>query len=208
MKLAVITNEVLKKAFLLKEMPAATELVFINDLKALPADADAVFDLLFEDNAERISVLLEFLPKPVFINAVSFTLKEINAPFIRLNAWPGFLQRGITEFAALPAQQPIAEHIFKQLGWRYQQVPDTTGMISARVVAMIVNEAYFTFGDGVSSKEEIDIAMKLGTNYPYGPFEWSRIIGLHYIHELLLKLSEEDSRYEMAASLETELRRN
>ena len=208
MKLAVVTNEVLKKAFLLKQIPAATELVFINELNAVPANADAVFDLLFENNAERISALQEFLPKPVFINAVSFTLKEINAPFIRLNAWPGFLQRSITEFAVLPAQQQLAEHIFKQLDWGYQQVPDTVGMISARIVAMIVNEAYFTFDDGVSTKEEIDIAMKLGTNYPYGPFEWSRMIGLHYIHELLLELSKEDSRYEIAGSLKAELKNN
>lgn len=206
MKLAVITNEVLKKAFLLKEIPAATELVFINELKEVPADTDIVFDLLFENNPERILALRQFLPKPVFINSVAVTLNEISAPFIRLNAWPGFLQRNIAEFAALTSEQPVAEHVFKQLGWAYHQVPDTTGMISARVVAMIVNEAYFTFGDGVSTKEEIDIAMKLGTNYPYGPFEWSRVIGLQSIHELLLKLNKENSRYEIASSLEAELK--
>ena len=35
----------------------------------------------------------------------------------------------------------------------------------------------------------------LGTNYPFGPFEWSEKIGVHKIASLLLKLSETDSRY-------------
>ena len=43
---------------------------------------------------------------------------------------------------------------------------------------MIINEAYFTWEAGTSTKEEIDIAMKLGTGYPYGPFEWGEKIGL------------------------------
>src|ERR1700710_2457559 len=47
-----------------------------------------------------------------------------------------------------------------------------------RVVAMIINEAYYALDAGVSSKESIDLAMKLGTGYPYGPFEWADRIGL------------------------------
>ncbi len=45
-------------------------------------------------------------------------------------------------------------------------VKDEPGFVSARIVAMIINEAYFTWEAGTSSKEEIDIAMKLGTGYP------------------------------------------
>ena len=52
--------------------------------------------------------------------------------------------------------------------------PDIPGFISARVVSMIINEAYFALEEEVSSKEEIDTAMKLGTNYPYGPFDGVR----------------------------------
>jgi 3-hydroxybutyryl-CoA dehydrogenase len=49
--------------------------------------------------------------------------------------------------------------------------------------------------DKVSAKEEIDIAMKLGTNYPYGPFEWATLIGADKIFALLQKLSLHDKRY-------------
>ena len=70
---------------------------------------------------------------------------------------------------------------------------------------MIINEAYYTFEDDVSTKKEIDIAMKLGTNYPFGPFEWSEKIGLKNIYDLLLQLSKTDSRYTICQSLKKEI---
>jgi 3-hydroxybutyryl-CoA dehydrogenase len=56
-------------------------------------------------------------------------------------------------------------------------------------------------GDEVSTKAAIDIAMKLGTNYPYGPFEWAEKIGLKNIFSLLQKLSLQDKRYQPAPAL-------
>ena len=48
------------------------------------------------------------------------------------------------------------------------QVPDEPGFIAARIIAMIINEAYYAKGEQVSSKADIDIAMKLGTTIPWG----------------------------------------
>ena len=79
---------------------------------------------------------------------------------------------------------------------------DEPGLVSARVISMIINEAFFALGENVSSIEEIDLAMKLGTNYPYGPFEWSEKIGLQNIYHLLHKLSQTDKRYLIAPLLE------
>ncbi|MCW3087600.1 MAG: hypothetical protein JWQ78_986, partial [Sediminibacterium sp.] len=79
------------------------------------------------------------------------------------------------------------------------------GMIAARVIAMIINEAYFGLGDGISTRGDIDTAMKLGTNYPYGPFEWSEKIGLKKIYALLKKLNETSIRYVIAPALENEV---
>jgi 3-hydroxybutyryl-CoA dehydrogenase len=77
-------------------------------------------------------------------------------------------------------------------------------LITPRVIATIVNEAYFALEQNVSTKEEIDIAMKLGTNYPMGPFEWSRKIGLKNIYSLLQKLSLTNERYQPCELLRTE----
>ena len=85
---------------------------------------------------------------------------------------------------------------------------DEPGFIAARIIAMIINEAYFAVDENVSSKTEIDTAMKLGTNYPYGPFEWAELIGTNNILALLQKLNSTDSRYQPAAFLIKEVKEN
>jgi 3-hydroxybutyryl-CoA dehydrogenase len=49
----------------------------------------------------------------------------------------------------------------------------------------------------VASKADIDLSMKLGTNYPFGPFEWADRIGVDKLRKLLLAIQLEtgDSRY-------------
>ena len=85
---------------------------------------------------------------------------------------------------------------------------DDYGFIAARIIAMIINEAYYALEENVSTKEQIDIAMKLGTNYPYGPFEWSEKIGIEKIYLLLEKLSVQNKRYTIAGSLKTTAEKN
>ena len=57
-------------------------------------------------------------------------------------------------------------------GWAPQQVGDAPGLVVARTVAMLVNEACDAVLQGVCSPEGADLAMKLGVNYPQGPFEF------------------------------------
>jgi len=204
MKLAVITGEGLEKEFSLKQIPGYANVCIVKDPQNVPADSYIVFDLLFRHTPERVSLLKQFLPRPVFINAVTDTLSVIGQPFIRINAWPTFLERNIMEVAALPGEEKTAEKIFDKLGWKYQLVPDITGMISGRITGAIINEAYYTLGAKVSTKAEIDIAMKLGTHYPFGPFEWSEKIGLKNVYEMLLQLSKENSLYEVSTLLTDE----
>lgn len=156
--------------------------------------ADAFFNL----NDDAIDRDYSNIIKPVFINAVSQTLKEKNAPVhvLRINAWSGFLQRPVWEMAGIVDDN--IKLIAEQLNKKITVVADEPGLVAARVIAMIINEAYFAFGDEVSTKSEIDTAMKLGTNYPQGPFEWVAAIGIKNIYDLLQKLSEADIRYQPA----------
>ncbi len=135
------------------------------------------------------------IKQPVLINATIETLHLLQAPkhVGRLNGWPGFLNRSAWELAV--STQEIFENILKENGIIPIFVADEPGLVSAKVIAMIVNEAYFALQEEVSTKEEIDIAMKLGTNYPFGPFEWSNNIGIKNIALLLLQLSKSDPRY-------------
>jgi 3-hydroxybutyryl-CoA dehydrogenase len=145
------------------------------------------------------------LNAPVFINSITKTLSSINSKenVIRINAWQGFLEKEIWELAGSISLEVAS--IIKTLNKKYITVDDEPGFVSARIIAMIINEAYFAKGENVSTEAEIDIAMKLGTNYPYGPFEWSNIIGLKNIYQLLKKLSETDERYLPAPEIENEM---
>ena len=51
-------------------------------------------------------------------------------------------------------------------------VADTPGLVVARTLAMLVNEACDAVLQGVCTPDGADAAMKLGVNYPAGPFEW------------------------------------
>lgn len=161
------------------------------------SDADAFFSL----NSQ--SILPEFVSpgKPIFINSVTQTLADLKAPgnILRLNGWPGFLRRPAWEIAGEINEN--IKSVFEKTGIKINAVADEPGLIAGRIIAMIINEAYFAVNDEVSSKKEIDIAMKLGTNYPYGPFEWAALIGKNNILELLQKLSLTDTRYQPAELL-------
>jgi 3-hydroxybutyryl-CoA dehydrogenase len=204
MVVAVLADESQKSEFLAKGVPDSVEVIWVDSVKVLVmVEANAYFDLLFEYDNERRSKLKSIEDAPVFINSVVFTAREIENRFIRINAWPTMLTRPVVEIAGPmnnDANRAVHE-IFKNLEWQYEVVPDIVGMITPRVVAMIINEAWYALGEGVSTREEIDVAMKLGTNYPYGPFEWGDLIGLDRVRFLLTELQRADSRYAMAPKL-------
>lgn len=163
-------------------------------------NADVFFDFLFEDEGAAFATIKH---KPVFVNAVITTTEGLPENFIRINGWNGFIEKNSVEIATNANAKP-AVSVLQQLKWLHIIAPDTVGMISPRVIAMIINEAYFAWEDKVSSKEEIDIAMKLGTNYPYGPFEWSKKIGLKKVYALLVELCKQDNRYTPCKTLKAE----
>lgn len=138
---------------------------------------------------------------PVFVNSVSNTLGllKANKNIIRINGWHGFLKRKVWELCGNLSAE--AMHILTALDKEYVVCKDLPGLLSARPLAMIINEAFYALGDGVSTMQEIDTAMKLGTNYPFGPFEWAQQIGEKHILELLQKLAEQDKRYIPAPEL-------
>jgi 3-hydroxybutyryl-CoA dehydrogenase len=46
-----------------------------------------------------------------------------------------------------------------------------------RILCLMINEAYFTLGEGVASAEDIDKGMVLGCNHPIGPLALADLIG-------------------------------
>ncbi|MEW4288837.1 3-hydroxyacyl-CoA dehydrogenase [Rossellomorea marisflavi] len=66
------------------------------------------------------------------------------------------------------------------------------GFVTSRISALVGNEAFFMLQEGLGTPEDIDKAIKLGLNYPMGPFELGDLVGLDtrlnnlkYLHEKL-----------------------
>lgn len=71
-------------------------------------------------------------------------------------------------------------------------VNEFPGFVTSRISALVGNEAFYMLQEGIGSPEDIDKAIKLGLNYPMGPFELGDLVGLdtrlnnlQYLHKTL-----------------------
>ena len=74
--------------------------------------------------------------------------------------------------SASPAWREQAAGWLRVAAWEPRSIGDAPGLVVARTVAMLVNEACDAVLQGVCTPEGADQAMKLGVNYPAGPFEF------------------------------------
>jgi len=204
MKIVVNASGTLREEFLSRKIPLNTKIAAVESVSCFPdhADASLFFDL--EPLPEATETYRILSPAPILVNSVTDVLARFSgiSNIGRVNAWPGMINRSLMELVCKdPLTRKNIENCLQKLNWAYRLVPDIPGMVSARIISMIINEAYFAFGEKVSSREEIDIAMKSGTNYPFGPFEWTQKIGAREIVQLLQKMNEDNRRYNIAPAL-------
>ena len=76
-------------------------------------------------------------------------------------------------------------------------IKDSPGFIAQRIRAMIGNLGCEMANIHLASPEDIDLAMKLGLNYPMGPLEIIEDLGVKQTHEIMLTMQEitGDDRY-------------
>ena len=117
-----------------------------------------------------------------------------------LDGAPAELTRGPS---TSPAAAAAAERFFATLGRGAEWVGDAPGLVSGRILAMLVNEACFALGEGAGSAADIDAGMQLGLNHPRGPLAWGDLVGPGAVLETLLALGEEyrEERYRPAPVL-------
>lgn len=77
---------------------------------------------------------------------------------------------------------------------------DVAGLVGMRTVCMLANEASDVVTQGIASAEDIDSAMKYGTNYPIGPMKWSEMIGIKHVATVLNNLRNHygEERYRLS----------
>ena len=81
-----------------------------------------------------------------------------------------------------------AAGVLAAAGWHPLRVGDAAGLVVARTISMLVNEGADAVLQGVCNPEGADAAMKLGVNYPAGPFEWLARVGAPAVVNLLDRL--------------------
>ena len=180
---------------------------------------DCIFDLNFDDDPSNLSVYATMRDTPVFVNAVKLSLNEatfvmdekIKCQLFGINALPTFIGQSKWEVSLFRKfQTPELEALMKKFGIDYLPVEDRVGLVKPRIIFMIINEACYTLQEGTANIEDIDTAMKLGTNYPFGPFEWCDKIGITSVFETLAALYEDtkDERYKICPLLKAKYLRN
>lgn len=171
-----------------------------------------VFDFFVNENPSDLDVYRTVPGLELFINVSNSTLSRMSSfglPGIAMGfcGMPTFLNRELMEVSILqPEQREKVKILCANLHSQYQIVADQAGLVTPRVICMIINEAYRTVEEGIATKDDIDKAMKLGTNYPFGPFEWCERIGISHVARLLEVMHREtgEERYKVCDLLNTE----
>ncbi len=79
----------------------------------------------------------------------------------------------------------ISEIIFGVDGVNVDLISDSPAFIVGRVLSMIVNIGCNVAEKGIASPENINLAIKLGLGYPFGPLEWGDKIGAMKVLDIL-----------------------
>jgi 3-hydroxybutyryl-CoA dehydrogenase len=175
---------------------------------------DLVIDFIIDEEPHQFEIYAGY-PAKVLLNTSKISLGElahmvnhkVRSRIFGFNGLPTFLNRPVLEVSLWKKEdEPELKKLCQQLKTEYMLVDDRVGLVTPRVICMIINEAYYTVQEGTATRDDIDMAMKLGTNYPYGPFEWCRRIGVKHVYELLEAVYDDtqDERYKICPLLKKE----
>jgi 3-hydroxybutyryl-CoA dehydrogenase len=184
----------------------------IADVQRALADARTVVDMIALDlTAKRNAVATFDSYAPSSAALVSYAL---TASTTEIASWSTRPER-VAGFGFLPpladvkvlevapglqtggAALSAAQSLVAALGKESAVVADGAGLVSARILAPIINEAAFALMEGVATAQDIDTAVKLGVNYPHGPLEWADLIGIDLVYSIIRALHAEqgEDRY-------------
>lgn len=169
-----------------------------KEAASLLAQTEVIFDFLTDGIPNPLEIYSSKNNLTVFLNTSLVTLEtlvkstKVTNTYFGFCGLPTFLNRELLEVSLYQdADLNLLDAVCKKLTTKYARVADSVGLVTPRIICMIINEAYYTVEEGTATRKDIDLAMKLGTNYPYGPFEWSVKIGLENVYDLLNEVFED-----------------
>ena len=216
--LAIIGESRLSQELLELSREAGLDAVLLSDLAELTPTTPVVIETSLSPADKKKSILQRLdlaLPSPavVLTSCLGFATTLMASWTARPERIVGFAtfsplkDRKVIELAAgirtAENATQSAEQLFKSIGKETVRVKDSPGLTFPRILSLIINEAARSFEEGVATAEEIDVAMRLGVNYPLGPLRWADQIGLDEVLAVLEGLQHEtgDDRYRPAPLL-------
>lgn len=210
MKVLFIGSEPIFKEWK-KKIIVNTYIEHWEEPKAVSKKFDYVFDSDFDMRRELPQSFIYPTENVLVGSAVKRTLKQSNQLFtahigaevVGMNMLPFFVSQENKEVAFLNQAVSVFEEFCISNSWKVQVVKDTIGMVTPRVIAMIINEAANLLAEETATKEDIDRGMMLGTSFPHGPLKWCDMIGVRHIVGILSALKEAtgDERYNICPLL-------
>lgn len=179
---------------------------FTHDLEEACRECDLVVETIYED-AEAKRTLLRELDSilhsdiPIFINTSTLSITDLARGMAHPERVLGmhFLYPvTTTRVVEVVRAQETSDTAF-EVGRRFARilgkVPiegfESPGFVTTRVLMPLINEAIHVTMEGVASAAEVDLAMKLGYNFKFGPLEWADQVGLDRVYKWLQHLFEE-----------------
>lgn len=133
--------------------------------------------------------------------------RRYQRPVVVLDLADDYLNGALVVMAAAatnrPEQTEKVIHFFQQRDKQVLLVADYPGLLAWRTVAMLVNEALDAVQKGVACPEDVDVAMRLGVNYPHGPLAWGESLGWQRVLTVLENLQKHygEERYRPSSLL-------
>jgi 3-hydroxybutyryl-CoA dehydrogenase len=163
------------------------------DLKEALAGAQVVIEAVFEKMEVKREIYAQMdrfaAPDAVFAsNTSSLSITEMANVTKRADRVVGMhffnpapvmkLVEVIRGSETSDATVQLAKDLCVKLGKEPVEVKEAPGFVVNRLLVPMMNEAFNLLQEGVASAEDIDKAMKLGTNMPMGPFELADYTGI------------------------------
>ncbi len=165
----------------------------VVDLKEAVAGAQVVIEAVFEKMEIKRDLYRELdklcPPNVVFAsNTSSLSITEMASATKRADRFVGMhffnpapvmkLVEVIRGSETSDDTVQLIRDLCLRLGKETVEVKESPGFVVNRLLVPMMNEAFNLLQEGVASAEDIDKAMKLGTNMPMGPFELADYTGL------------------------------
>jgi 3-hydroxybutyryl-CoA dehydrogenase len=135
-------------------------------------------------------------------------LALIDLPLVAVTLSDKLQPLGVAFAATTSARsRQVAIDTLRVCGWQAIEMRDVPGLWSARTVCMLINEGADAVHQGVCDEAAADAAMKLGVNWPAGPFEWLNALGVEAVVSVLDHLHEatRSERYRVSPLLQQRL---